>query len=97
MNKEKMPRKMKKRFKKLMAFYDERRKEYEQKNRNLFLGVLILKQLEDLGISADDVENIEIKDDSNVNVKLKGSIRQAEIIVNVGGEENANNNEGNKI
>lgn len=38
MKKDKMPRKMKKRFKKLIAFYDERRKEYEQNNLNLFFG-----------------------------------------------------------
>lgn len=92
---ERMPRKMKKRHKKLMAFYDKRRKEYEQ---NLFLKVAILKKLKnDLGISALDVESIEIKDNLNTNVKLKGSIRQAEIIVNIGGLKNANNNEGNKI
>ena len=95
MKKDKMPRKMKKRFKKLIAFYDERRKEYEQNNLNLFFGGLILKQLADLGISADDVENIKIKDGLNVEVKLKGSIRHAEIIIDLNenkeGPDNGNN------
>ena len=80
---ERMPRKMKKRFKKLMKFYDERRKEYEQEKLNTFIHFLILEHLKAAGIPRDEVEKIEIDDASNVYVKLKGSIRQMEITVNL--------------
>ena len=86
---ERMPRKMKKRFKKLMKFYDERRKEYEQEKLNTFIHFLILEHLKAAGIPRDEVEKIEIDDASNVYVKLKGSIRQVEITVNL--EEEPNN------
>ena len=90
---ERMPRKMKKRFKKLMKFYDDRRKEYEQEKQNLFSELLILGHLQAAGIPADEVEEIKIDDSSNVYIKLKGSIRQAEITVNIGEEtDNADNN-----
>ena len=74
---------MKKRFKKLMKFYDERRKEYEQEKLNTFIHFLILEHLKAAGIPRDEVEKIEIDDASNVYVKLKGSIRQMEITVNL--------------
>lgn len=90
---ERMPRKMKKRFKKLMKFYDDRRKEYEQEKLNTFIHFLILEHLKAAGIPRDEVEEIKIDDSSNVHIKLKGSIRQAEITVNIGEEtDNADNN-----
>ncbi len=87
-----MPRKMKKRFKKLMAFFDERRTEYEKNKFLLTYGFLILEHLKTLGISPEDVEDITLDDTSNIFVKLKGSIRTAEITINVEeGAENENN------
>ena len=91
-----MPRKMKKHFKSLMAFFEERRVEYEQSKYLCFMEILILEKLKGLGISSEDVEDIRINDISNIFVKLKGSIKQATITINMNeieeGTDNAANN-----
>lgn len=82
MKREKMPRKMKKRFKKMMKFFDERGKDYhlEQFFKNSFLGFMVLNHLEQMGITKEQVSDVRISG-HNATVKLKGSIKAATITV----------------
>lgn len=86
-----MPRKMKKRFKKLMKFYEEQKREYElleklNKEYSLggYLAHLILGKCLELGIFPGDIENLNIANDlKSATITLRGSIKQAEITVEI--------------
>lgn len=86
-----MPRKMKKRFKKLMKFYEERGHKYKEKSipvrpkgLNPLIYMLILGKLFTLNITEDDIEKIEVADDNkSAFITLKGSIKQVEFTVEI--------------
>lgn len=80
--KEKMPRKMKKKYKKLMDFYEERRKEYISATacRGLppIISLLVREKIIEMGYSPDDIEKIDCDPGfRNITVKLKGVIKTA--------------------
>lgn len=86
-----MPRKMKKRFKKLIEFYKERGREYKKKSvpvrpkgLNPLIYSLILGKLFILNLTEDDIAKIEPGNDGkSAVVTLKGSIKQVEITVEI--------------
>lgn len=90
MSKEKMPRKMKKRFKKLIKFYDERKQEYEKAKQEqtvgTLLGLLIIDKIIKMGICPDSISDIKViktPDNIQATVKLHGAMESAEVTVNV--------------
>lgn len=94
---ERMPRKMKKRFKSLMAFFDERRTEFFVLTTltKLFNAKdAVLAKCSTLGISPADIEKIDYNDKlQTATVTLKGAMRTATISIVV--EEGTNNADNN--
>lgn len=88
MKREKMPRKMKKRFKKLMKFFEIRKKEYEKQTTETFLKSLIIVKIIGMGIAPDSISDIKIKrgeKDIQAVATLLDSMESVEITVNVEG------------
>lgn len=83
MKREKLPRKMKKRFKKMMLFFEERKNEYTLKKvSDFFVGALVLQKLKEMGIKPEDVCFLKYEN-GQLNVRLNQSIEKMEIKLTV--------------